>query len=284
MGTTSKFKTWEERIIKELNAASNMVKVAVGIGNNAAWAACLDAFEKVKEHPNYAKQVKGGTSAKAQFKRAFKMFHNYERALIWDDANRFFHVDDMAPQTRSLYGDISDRDYYDFWAAFGFTAYEQTKDFYTSLVNKIRLAYIHHNDDNPEIMAWAVGAGACLDLAATIYAAAIHNIIEECEATPAFAAKKLFRKFDITPIAEQWGKAINMLNPLANFTPDDTDLKNIMLGYEQLEQMWMDEETLFGVRIKTAQDYAEIFRTNGQMKKACRGFAELRDNFKQFAR
>lgn len=274
--------TRRDHIIRELNAASNMVKVSVGIGNNAAWAACLDAIDIVKKHPRFHTRIKGNTTPGAQFMRAFKMLHQYERALVWDDTYRFFHVADMPPQTRAIYGDISDRDYYDFWAAFGFTAYQRTGAFFTSLVNKIRLAYLHHGDEHPEIMAWAVGAGACLDLAVTIYDAAIGNILEDCKYTSAAAVKRIFRKFSLADVAEQWCKAVNLLNPLADFKPDDTDQKNISAGYDQLGQMWMDENTLFGSRIETAKDYAEVFRTNGQMKKVMREFAELRDEFVKF--
>lgn len=266
-----------EQIIRELNNASNMVKVCVGIGNNAAWMACLDAIDVVRKHPRFNTRIKGSSTVGNLFMRAFKMFHQYERALVWDDTNRFFHVADMAPQTREIYGDITDREYYDFWAAFGFTAYQSTKDFFTSLVNKIRLAYIHYGDEQPEIMAWAVGAGACLDLAVTIYKTAIEDSVKTCKATPPKVIHNIFRKFSLEAIANQWLKAVIELDPQAYFTPDDTDLKNIRMGYDQLCQMWMDENTLFGSRIETARDYAEVFRTNGQMKKVMREFANMRD-------
>ena len=50
-----------------------------------------------------------------------------------------------------------------------------------------------------------------------------------------------------------------------------------MAGYTQLEEQWMNENTIYNSRVKTAQDYADIFRTNGEMKKAMRQFAEMRD-------
>lgn len=278
MKTAPELEAKRAQVIKELNAASNTIKLCVGIGNNAAWMACLDANGRIKKHPRYSVRVKGGKTVGAEFKKAFKMFRNYELDLLWGENNRFFHIADMTPETRALYGDITDREYYDFWAAFGCKAYQTTLPFFTSLVNKIRLAYVHHNYANPEITAWAVGAGACLDLAVAIYNSAIRNTGKASKSVTAKLLPKVFGKFDLSAISEQWYKAVNLLEPDALFKPDDTDQRNIQLGYEQLAAMWMDENTLFGSRIETAQDYAEVFRTNGTCKKVMKEFARMRDS------
>lgn len=266
-----------------LNATAGMIKTVVGIGNNAAWAACLDAMDYIRQHPRYRQQIKGGTTPARQFKRCFDLFHQYEKRLIYSIGIRFFHVADMTPETRKAYGpDFTDEEYYDFWSSFGFQAYQQTKPFFTSLVNKIRLAYLHHGDPNPEIMGWAVAAQCALDMAADIWESAVRNCDQmQREYTrlhiPQQNWRDMYRDFNLRPIADFWKKCVDDLNPTATFRPTDLENKNIVMGYEQLEKMWMDENTLFGSRIKTAQDYAEIFRTNGEMKKAMRNFAEMRD-------
>lgn len=266
-----------------INATSGMVKTVVGIGNNAAWAACLDAMDYIKQHPRYRQQITGGTTPARQFKRCFEMFHQYERKLIYTTDNRFFHVADMASETRKCYGsDFTDAEYYDFWATFGFQAYQSTKPFFTSLVNKIRLAYLHHGDPQPEIMGWAVAAQCTLDMAADIWKSAIRNCADMEKkyshiCIPQRRWEDLYKDFNLKKIADFWERCVNDLNPQATFKPSELEQKNILIGYDQLEKMWMDENTLFGSRIKTAEDYADIFRTNGEMKKAIRCFAEMRD-------
>ena len=37
-----------------------------------------------------------------------------------------FHLDDLEPSVRRKYGDITDREYYDFWASTGSQAYQQS--------------------------------------------------------------------------------------------------------------------------------------------------------------
>jgi hypothetical protein len=44
-----------------------------------------------------------------------------------------FHLDDLEPSVRRKYGDITDREYYDFWASTGSQAYQQSKPLITSL-------------------------------------------------------------------------------------------------------------------------------------------------------
>lgn len=266
-----------------INATSGLVKTVVGIGNNAAWAACLDAIDQIRKHPRYRQQIKGGTTPQKQFKRAFDMLKDYQRTLIYTNQNRFFHVADMSPKTRKVYGpDFSDADYYDFWSAFGFQAYQSTKPFFTSLVNKLRLAYEHHGDPEPEIMGWAVAAQCALDIAAGVWQSAVNN----CDTMqreyskldiPQSRWEFLYKDFNLLPIANFWEKCVDCLAPKSNYALTELEKKNIKDGYEQLENMWMNEDTLYGSRIKTAEDYADIFRTNGEMKKAMRSFAEMRD-------
>lgn len=267
-----------QKLLRQFNAAANTVKITVGIGNNAAWMACLDAHDRIKQHPRYNRQITGGTTVGKQFRRCFSMLHQYERQLIYTNENRFFHVADMPETTRRLYGDITDREYYDFWAAFGMQAYQDNYTFYTSLVNKLRLAYIHHNVANAEIMAWAVGAQTALDIAVKIWEVTmkaarkgIDNFIH------ADTINRVFRDFNLRPIADCWANAVVDLDPTLTFELTGTEIKNITQGCTQLMDKWMNEDTLFGSRIRTAEDYAEIFRTNGTCKKVMREFAEMRD-------
>ena len=136
--TEDEYEKWLQAVVQ----ASSLVKLIDGCANNAAWAACLDAYEHLKPLPRFRQQVKGGDTAGYGYQRVFKAFKNYQRNLIYTSSNRFFHVADMAKETRNFYAkDMTDEQYYDFWASFGFKAYQDNELFLTCLVNKLRLAY-----------------------------------------------------------------------------------------------------------------------------------------------
>lgn len=264
-----------------LSRAASLMKLVVGIGNNAAWMACLDAFDQIKKHPRIRTSVRGGHTPYSEFKRCFGMFHDYERRLLFDDEIRFFHVADMAPKTRAMFGDITDREYYDFWCSFGFQAYMATKPFYTSLVNKFRLAYIAHGTKEPEIMGWATAANAALDMAVKIYDVAIDDCVKEFGLVPQKIYRQFFKNFNIKHIADFWAGAVKDLDPAADFEVTETERKNISQGCDQLMNLWIDEDTVYKSRVKTVEDFAEVFRTDGMAKKATRQFAEFRDSVKE---
>lgn len=233
-----------------LNCTTHFVKTTLGIANYAAWAACLDAMDYIRQHPRYRQQMKGGSTPAYQFKRCFGLLKKYESGLLYAPQHNYFRVADLTPKARKAWGEnITDSDYYDFWAAFGFTAYQSTKPFFTSLVNKIRLAYEHHGDPHAEIMGWAVAAHCALDLAGQVWVAAVNNC-------PAFAKdykgfniskkewEQVYRCFDLREVADFWEKCVNDLCP-EKFDLDELERKNIIAGYIQLEEQWMNENTIY---------------------------------------
>lgn len=260
--------------------AAALVKTTVGVGNNAAWMACLDAFDHIRQHPAYRHRVK------AAYKKCFEALHAYERQLVYARTNRFFHLDDMTPDTRKVYGNITDRDYYDFWAAFGYSAYECTKPFYTCLVNKLRLAYLAHGYPHPDILAWSTAAGLCLDMAAQLYSSTIDRCTDAEEwhhlAIPRKGWEFLFSSFNISHVAHLWTEAHRLLSGQNEFCLEPDEKRNIEIGYQQLLEKWLDEDTLFGSRIKTCDDYSEVFRTRGEMRKVQQEFAQIRNDIKKY--
>lgn len=266
-------------IAAALSQAAALVKTTVGVGNNAAWMACLDAFDHIRQHPAYRHNVK------AAYKKCFEAFKTYERQLVCATQNRFFHLGDMAPEIRKIYGDITNRDYYDFWAAFGYTAYSDNRPFYTCLVNKLRLAFLNHGEPHPDILAWSAAAGLCLDMAGEIYKSALRRCAEAEEwkhiGIPQRAWQKVFASFNISHIAHLWDNAHELLSGKTELALNPTEKRNIEIGYRQLMEKWLDEDSLFGSRIKTCADYNEVFRTNGEMKKVQHQFAEMRNAMRQ---
>lgn len=272
-----------EQLTQFLNATMNLIKTTAGIANNAAWAACLDAMDQIRKHPRYRQNIKGGSTPACQFKRCFDLLKKYEKGLLYAPNYAYFHVAYLTPKDRKMWGDnITDRDYYDFWAASGFTAYYySTKPFFTSLVNKIKLAYEHHGEPHAEIMGWAVAAHCALNIAGQLWEAAVNNCLSFAKEYKGVniskkELEKMYRCFDLRGVADFWEKCVKDLCP-KEFYLDELERKNIEAGYIQLGEQWMNENTIFNSRIKTAEDYADIFRTNGEMKKAMRQFAEMRD-------
>lgn len=273
-----------EALSKLFNGTNNLMRTVMGIANNAAWMACLDALDQIKKHPRYRRGLKGGGTVKSEFKRCFDLLKDYERELKYGSGPTFFHVADLTPEARKSYGlNFSDSDYYNLWAASGREAYKKTKPFFTSLVNKVRLAYLNHGDPYPDIMGWAVAAQCALDIAAELWLSAVHN----CKAMelefpiigfriPEREWARTYKAFDISAVADFWGKCVRDLDA-ADYELTEQERANITAGYMQLEEKWMDNESIYGSRIKAAEDHAEFFRTKGEMKKRIKHYAEMRN-------
>lgn len=267
----------KEEIGQALIAASSFMKTMAGVANNAAWSACCEATRYIQQHPRYLSRVAGGHTVAYCYKRAFNALKLYERALVYADTNRFFHVADMPASARKRYGDITDREYYDFWAATGFVAYQRTRPFFTSLVNKLRLSFEAHGVDHADLAAWSNAAGLALEEAVNIYDRTIVACSRNWPLVPASAWRRVFGCFSLRDVATLWSSAHNSLtNGSDFFEPDPVELRNVVSGYEQLGEKWTSEDTIFGSLSETSANYEEVFRTNGEMKKAQRQFAEMR--------
>lgn len=256
---------------------SSYVKYVVGIGNNAAWAACLDSMEHIRQHPYYKCQRKGGTTPEREFCRCFNVLKSYERTLIYTEHNRFFRLSDMPPKTRAYYGNITDREYYDYWAASGFQAFQDTRPFFTSLVNKLRLAYEAHGVTAPDKIAWANAAGQTLYIASDIFTNVMDNIVRDFPNIGRKVFISVFKTFDLHEVARMWASAVDTLDPKSDVELTDTEHRNIQQGYVQLAQQWTSNESVFGSREKVAKAYEDIFRTNGTMLKSVARFRKMKE-------
>ena len=70
---------------------------------------------------------------------------------------------------------------------------------------------------------------------------------------------------------------------MIDLAPDTSDIdmsslerRNISLGLEQLMQAWTDPSLMYDSTMDTVDDFCEIFRTNGEQKKALREISEIR--------
>lgn len=258
-----------EAFANSVSYAAAYVKTIVGIGNNAAWAATLEALDHLRQHPNFRHMVK------REFNFSIVEFKAYEQRLINATNNRLFHVTDMAPEYRKRYGDISDREYYEYWAASGTTAYYREHQWVTSLWNKFRLSLIDHHVPNEDIVAWGMTADACLKTALSIYENSL-LVAERENGVPMTVLRTIFGSLSIASVERRWDRAMMMLEPLtAGYELTPTEQKNIQNGVDQLSDAWSSCATLRQSLAETTEAYEEVFRTKGEMKKALRVIGEI---------
>ena len=257
-------------IVKNVARASALIKTMCGIGNNAAWACCLEAMDYIRQHPNYRHKVK------KTFNDVMEAFKAYERKLIYTAKNRLFHLDDLTPEYRKRYAAITDREYYDYWASTGATAYTRKRQWVTNLWNKYRVSLLSHDVKDAEHVAWVMTTQAALDLAVVLY----KKSIEECRNSYGLNESLLtsiFGQFNLQTISDDWRRAMLLLEPqIESIKLDDTEDKNIQHGLRQLLEAWTDPELLYSSTSAAVEDYEEIFSTQGFKKKVLREISEVK--------
>lgn len=260
-----------EEFTNALVSASSVVKLVTGIGNNAAWMIVLDGLDHARKCQRYRGNVKH------LFKRCINMFRDYERRLIYADENRMFHLADMTPNVRKKYGNITDRQYYDLWAATGTEAYTRTRPLQTSLWNKYRLSLVKHGVNDAEHVAWVMTAMAALELSVSLY----NEAIKDCRIGLKIQEnilQKVFGQFSLKPISKTWMEALTALAPETDdYELEHIEERNIDMGLKQLCEAWIDTDLIFGSTMAAVEEYQEVFRTKGEQKKAMREIATVRD-------
>ena len=259
----------KEDIQYQMGQMAIIVKIVCGVANNCAWLACLEAHDKLKKHPRYRH------ACKKAYKAALEEFHRYERELVYGFRNAMFSIDNLPAGTREKFRDITDREYYELWAACGATAYNHTKPLLTSLVNKYRLALTHIGSEHPDIYAWALAGQICLELAVTVHNEAVWPTPPSIHLREQ-VVRAVFAKFSLRKVKTKWYKAIQLTEP-DTFSRDFSaaDDKNIQLGIDQLLDAWTDAQTIFAAALEATRSSDEMFRTKGDMKAVLREIGEL---------
>lgn len=258
-----------EELQRRMAAAAGLVKFICGVANNAAWLVALEALDHARRCRDYRGNVK------YRFKQSVAAYHDYERNLIHNKNNRMFCVADMTPGIRKKYGNITDREYYDFWTATGAQAYTKTKPMITSLWNKYRLSLQSHNVKESEHLAWVMTATAALELAVNLYKRAIKDIVESYK-LPRHLVEYVFSQFSLEPVRKRWNNAMLSLSPHVDYTISGMEERNIVHGLEQLQEAWTDTSVLYDSASETVAEYEEVFRTPGEQKKVMREIAGIK--------
>ena len=257
----------KEELFNALCQAAGYVKLVCGVGNNAAHMAMLDGYDHARKCKAYRHEVKRA------FKQAIEEWHVYERRLLHEKTFRMFCVADMPENVRRKYGDISDRQYYDYWTGTGCAAYERTRPLLTSLQNKYKKSLVRHGYEDADHVAWVMVSMACLELTCAMYERTIADCPENYN-VPLKPARLVFGQLSLLNVKEKWNKALTMLTAGYEHPLDKDEERDITLGLDQLTEAWVDSSLHFQSAMDTAEDYGEVFRTKGMQKKIIRECAE----------
>ena len=261
----------KQDIERKLATAASVVKLVCGVGNNAAWFTMLEALDHARQCRRYKHTVK------REFGKAIDMLHRYERELVNNPHNRMFHVADMSDAVRKKYGNISDREYYDFWKSIGGRAYHTVRPQLTSLHNKYRLSLQQHGVPDAEHVAWVMVAQSTLEIAVKMY----HSAIQEANhggKIPQRIMEHIFGQFSLATVRRQWRTALALLSPESEgYDLDKVEERNIEMGLMQLEEALSDPSIFYDSTLQSVEDYDDIFRTKGENKKAMREIADLKN-------
>lgn len=259
-----------QELAKRMAHASSLVKLICGTANNAAIGIMLEAKDHAKQCRNYRQKVKH------LFKMAIDEMHRYELTLVVPYKNRMFGMEDMSPEVRKKYGDISDRQYYDFWCGMGNPVYKKTRPLITSLWNKYRLSLEKEGIREAEHVAWVMVAQAALELSVLMYRRAVEECVTGYELDRKMV-EQVFHQFSLEQVAKRWKAALYALCPCTDEAePDEIDRRNIEQGLLQLTDAWVDPTLLYTSTMENVEDFPEVFRTKGELRKSLHEIAEVK--------
>ena len=177
-----------EKLAVVVAKASGYIKEQMGICNNATYLVMMDAFDRVKQLPEYRH------ATKRAFREAVNEWQRYEHQLRYAEGIRFFHMGDMDADLRRKYGDITDGEYFEFWQGTGSFCYNESHDLLCCLKNKYRLSLENHKARNADVVAEVMTAFACMKLCEKIHRGCIEGVMKSI---PPKVAHLAFAQFSI---------------------------------------------------------------------------------------
>lgn len=264
-----------EKLNEALPYISAIVKQVMGVANNVAQASMIDALYRIRQHPRYKQRIKQA------FNQAQAEWDTYERGLLNPVGVRYFHVEDMPPQVRKKYGDISDREYYEFWQNVGWSVFAKNRAFFTMMDNKFKLSLERHGVPHADLLCRAMTTEQLLNIAELRYKDAT-KVVHKETGLPYPVLDTLFGCFNLKRLHERWAKAMTLTVP--NFPLDEVEEKNLRMSVEQLYEIISDIPEMYEGIGKSTEDYQEVFRTKGEWKKALREIKEETNDTKELLR
>jgi len=280
-------KDLEERVLR----CSGFVKMMCGVSNNAALLIMMDCLNKIADvrskesykmkpyrpHPKYKHAVKEA------FRRVLDEKRNYRNALLYASGHpiRFFHVASMPEETRKLYANLTDKEYFEFWEGTGAQAYQKSQVLIGSLHNKFRLSMLNQNVQNEDLVAWGLVGATVLELAITIYDDTVRYVFEACEGLIDMQAlNSFFDPFSLRRVSRAWQNALTLMAPeTRDYSLNCVDERNAALGVIQLQELWGSPDMPYDAVIAAVKDFQEdIFSKKSYAKKMIRDLTKMKNN------
>lgn len=250
-----------EEIISRFAYASGAVKLITGALNNMAWLVCLDALSEARKHPNFKHK------AKRAYGRAVEEYKAYERRLKHSAERQFFSVSDLTKEDREMFGDISNADYYDAWAAHGSKMYMELREDLKELSTIYKKSLDAHNIPYSDIISLQMVAQSCLLHAVAGYLAVLDKSII-FHKLPDRVTRDLFRDFNMKRIADAWFKAMCSLEPKSNFKMTDEETRYTEDVIRKFMHRFLNPELIHDSAIYVSEEYGEIFANEKEQEKA----------------
>lgn len=256
-----------EALEESMAALASHAKLVFGCCNNCAAIMLFDGHDVAKQLPQYRQGVKKA------FKAALQEFKEYEQRLLYASNMRMFHVDDMPASVRKSYGEMSDRQFFEFWQGIGSSTYEKARPFIGSLQNKYRLSMEKHGMRDASRSAALITTLAGLRITEQIFDIFVEEAAKGNKLPPEFV-RHVFIRFSMKRIGDAWENACRMLKIIPEYDLDDSETKNIQFGLDALCDIMSDTDGVIDSLKVAVDDYRELFRTDGERKKALRNISE----------
>lgn len=253
------------KIEKSLGDFSGILKLYMGACNNATFLVLGNAIDAMKKHPIWKQKFH---KAKGKYLQAMKEWKRYEYQLLHAKQNRMFHLADYTEEVRKKYGDITDQEYYDYWCTIGSFAYEHSLDMLNSLKYKYKKALDTKGIEGSEYLAEAMLCMICLNCCLTMLNIHLEKASEDLNIMRPIL-DVFFGDLSLARVSDTWYQALKLTIPElidTEFDPDNE--RNIQIGIRQLAERWADEKMLYHAVNDATEDYQEVFRTEGEWKKA----------------
>ena len=262
----------KDEYVNAVNQSASVMKVTIGCCHNATYLVLVDAHDSIKSHPGYSGR------AGSMFRKVFKEWKTYENNLLYSQRNRFFRLSDMSAEARSRLGNITDREYFEFWQGLGSKMYTETKPLISSLANKFRLSLEHNGVKHPVPLSKGLAAIACLEMSCDAWESVINQNVEDF-AIDRNLLSSLLKGFLLRNIADLWSKALSALDPsTCDHKVNSFDEKNISMSINQLFLKWTDPTLVLDSTAADIMDFADIFSSKRAFREAVADTNAMRES------
>lgn len=258
-----------QQIEQRIWRASGLVKTLCCMPNNVAYITLYNAYDYARRHPGFRMETK------KLYRDAMESYKVYERRLYAATENRMFHLNDLTANCRKRYGDITDKEYFEFWQDIGSRGYTLALPHLQALTHKFRTQLKKRDTPHYEILAHQLLAQTMLTTAVAFHRSAITLAIDK-DKVPSEIAGKLYGQFSLAAVEKKFSKALLSLCP-NRVGLDEVEERNIEMTVKDITDIFANEENINKVLIDGVADNEDIFRTKGEMKKTLRQCAEQLD-------